>query len=82
MTTSKSEAIAAAKARDAGPYDELCQRVEEAISTQMGVSTAITVPTSEIPQHIIQRVVQTYEEHEWKCDFHSDQRDGDFLSLY
>ncbi|MDB5187364.1 MAG: hypothetical protein JWM07_836, partial [Candidatus Saccharibacteria bacterium] len=73
MPTSKSEAVAAAQARDEGPYDELCQRVEEAISTQMGVSTTITVPTSEIPYHIVQRVVQTYEAHEWKCDFHSDQ---------
>lgn len=82
MPTSKTEALAAAEARDFAQYNELCERTEQAISAQMGVGTSITVPTSGIPYHIIQRVIQTYESHEWKCDYHSDQREGDFLALY
>lgn len=80
MPIPKAEAQAAAAERDAGPFAEFCEKIDQAILRNVGTGHQITVDTTGVQRHIVARAIETYRAIGWTCADESDYRSS-FIRL-
>jgi len=76
MPTSKEDAVANAEARDQPVYTEFCALLDRIIAIKTGTGQPVIVSTETTPDHIVDRIEETYTQLGWNVERIDSEQDG------